>query len=272
MEKFSARFRVLVPAELLRYLDMFEQGGAETHRIAPTISTPFQPKGLSPGALHNHYVDLLLSAYTAKHALYSNQLILGVNRLDFLAYASAARGFVEMTAILRDYVVRKYKPLFDAGLRTGNVDLRQVISLHDQHLRGSRFDWDAWLSGNLGALFAEAQKRHSKKSDERVADSIRKKQVNVTTCVQKWAAEAPAVLVLYDLLCDFVHPNMGSNLAVASVENEHLVFGSINANVAAITVFVQTFPWLLSVCGKSFGEHITMLALSRYQPDELGAV
>lgn len=269
MQKFSAEIRSRCASELITFLDKFEEGTAEMARVAPSVHTALDPGKRTPPELHNHYVDLLISSYSAKYLLFAEQLLGGVNRLDFLAYAAAARSFVEMTAVLRHFMVKKYKPLFDASVKSGRIDLRKIIELHDQHLRGSRFDWIQWLEGDFGPLFEAAKVRHTKKADEKIADGIRQKQVNITTCVEKWAAEAPAVLVLYDLLCDMVHPNLGSNLAIASVEDQKLVFGSITQNVAAFDLFVQTFPWLVIVAGKSFSELLIQLAMTKYQDDEL---
>ncbi len=78
------------------------------------------------------------------------------------------------------------------------------------------------------------------------------------------------MLLLYDLLCDLVHPNLGSNLGVASVEDGKLIFGTVTKNVGAKDVFIQTFPLLLSVCGKEFGNYYGKLILMKIPPDELG--
>ena len=51
--------------------------------------------------------------------------------------------------------------------------------------------------------------------------------------------------------------------------NHRLLFGVITDNVAALDLFVQTFPWLIVICGKSFGKYIAALAMSKYEPDEL---
>jgi hypothetical protein len=269
MERFSERIRSRAPSEVHLYLDKFEEGSTEMQRVAPTLTVAFQPNQATPARLHNHYIDLLLAAYTAKYTIFAEQLISAVNRLDFLPYAAAARSLLEMTAVLRHFMVKKYKPLFDAGVKSGRVDLRKIIELHDLHLRGTRFDWEQWTAGNFAELFRVAKERHSKKADAKLAANIRQKQVSITTCVENWAADAPVVLVLYDLLCDLVHPNLGSTLAVASVEKGQLVFGTITENLAAFDLFIQTFPWLVIVCGKSFGEHIAMLRMSKYEEDEL---
>jgi len=266
---FSAQVRDAVHPGVVRYLDAFEQGARHLQAMCPHVAVAFEPPN-APRALHNHYVDLLLATYLAKYSLFAEQLVSGLNRFDLLAYGAAARGLLEMTAVLRHYVIRKYKPILDAGTATGTVDLRELITLHDQHLRGTRFDWDAFATGDLSALIKEAQIRlTSNRNAQSEIGAIRSKQVNVNTCIEHWAREAPIVLVLYDLLCDLVHPNLGRALAAASSEGGRLVFGRVTEHVAAMNVFDHTFPWLVSACMKSFGDYFEMLMFSKYTSDEL---
>ena len=50
-------------------------------------------------------------------------------------------------------------------------------------------------------------------------------QVNVQTCLQEWYRDSPKLESLYDLMCDLVHPNIGSAFLVVRAQDGKLVAG-----------------------------------------------
>jgi len=65
MERFSERIRSHAPSDIHVYFDKFEEGTAKMQRVAPTFAMAFRPNQATPARLYNHYIDLLLAAYTA---------------------------------------------------------------------------------------------------------------------------------------------------------------------------------------------------------------
>jgi hypothetical protein len=105
------------------------------------------PDDSDPRKLHNLYARCLLASYFSKFSELSSSLLVSIESNNYIIYALCARSLIEITAALRYYVLEKYKPLFDSG----NFDHQKIldlIKLDDQHLRGGRFDWESFLSGN----------------------------------------------------------------------------------------------------------------------------
>ena len=79
-----------------------------------------------------------------------------------------------------------------------------------------RFDWESFLYRDYVKLrdkvVAELTDKRQKKGPPAGQDSIIAPQVNVLTCVKRWAQQEPGVLIVYNLFCDLVHPNIGSAL------------------------------------------------------------
>jgi hypothetical protein len=100
----------------------------------------------------------------------------------------------------------------------------------------------------------DAVKQLSKKKEKNsVSEDITKQQVNVLTCIEKWAADAPVVLIAYNLFCDLVHPNIGSNFLVASVKNEEIYFTKYKGDMLGHHIFEESFPVLVSLTHKQIG-------------------
>lgn len=67
-------------------------------------------------------------------------------------------------------------------------------------------------------------------------------QTNVLTCIVKWAKETPEVMFTYNLICDFVHPNISSSFLVASINYKGLYFEPTKGKRFGDDVFEQNFP------------------------------
>ena len=114
------------------------------------------------------------------------------------------------------------------------------------------------------------QQLRSKKAKQKyVSDGIIHEQVNVLTCIEKWADQTPEVLVAYNLFCDLVHPNIGSAFLVASTSKTKLYFSRFKGKLVGKSIFEQSFPILVSVTQKPFGEFLLMLMATIWQDDEI---
>lgn len=123
-----------------------------------------------------------------------------------------------------------------------------------RHLRGTRFDWRSFLLRNYSKMKEDAVKQLSKnRGKNSVSEEINKQQVNVLTCIEKWATEAPVIMVAYNLFCDLVHPNIGSNFLVASVEAGKIYFTKHKGEMLGHQIFEESFPVLVSITHKQIG-------------------
>src|ERR1035438_5270261 len=148
-------------------------------------------------------------------------------------------------------MVYKYKPLFDKASLTPD-DKQTLINLDDQHLRGTRFDWESFLFQRYGQMKEDAARklREKKAKIKSASASYIQEPVNVQTCIEKWAEETPEVLIAYNLFCDLVHPNVGSAFLVASVANGQLSFSRSRGEPVGAGILQQSFPILVSATHK----------------------
>jgi hypothetical protein len=173
-------------------------------------------------------------------------------------------------ATLRYYIEHEYKPIFNKGSLTPE-DMRKLIEVDDRHLRGGRFDWESFLFARYGKLKDDAVRYLNDKKAKRksIVDGVIQEQVNVLTCIERWADQTPEVLIAYNLFCDLVHPNIGSAFLVASVSGGDLYFSRFKGEPVGGSIFEQSFPILVSVTLKPFGEQLMMLMGTIWQDDEL---
>ena len=266
--KISSEFRENCKQEVCVLLDHLENSIPHLQKMSEQLTVEWQPEQPTLKHAHNHYIDLLMAVYLAKHAAYTENLFSSLNRFDYLGYALNARSIVESTATLR-YYLGQYLPAF----QTGSVNLQELLKIHDQHLRGSRFDWESFISKDFNKMADDViQKISNKNSKVKLKESasrIQNAQINVLTCIRKWAREEPNVMILYELLCDMVHPNLGSTFLVASIKDGILNFGRYAGTPAGHNLFETTIGWLLPVGYKEFGNLLGALVLTKYQNDEL---
>ena len=234
---------------------MLCQGTVHLVRMAEKLEFPWRPDDSNPKRLHNTYVRSLITSYVSKFAQLSQAILDSVEKNHYLVYALAARSLIESTATLRYYTLAQYKPLFDKGNLTP-ADLRQLIEIDDRHLRGGRFDWDSFFFQRYEHLKNEAVKELESKKKKRayVSQGIIAKQVNVLTCIEKWAEVTPEVLIAYNLFCDLVHPNIGSSFLVASINENEVYFAPMKGRSVGRDIFEQSLPILMSVTFKPFSE------------------
>jgi hypothetical protein len=252
------------------WLDIFTKGAGHLSNCADSlVDNPWDITEVDPRRAHNYYVHCLVSVYFSKHAKLSNALLAALNNDDYLTYALCGRSLIEMVATLRYYVFCKYKSLFDKG-NLSHEDLQTLVKIDDKHLRGGRFDWESFASQGYAKLIEDTVKRiKAKKEGKPIKSASDLEQINVNTCMDKWAAEQPEAQMIYDLFCDLVHPNIGSNFLVASVCDDKLHFAQNKGAMLGHSIFEESFPLLVSIVSKPFGECLTMLMATRWQENEI---
>jgi len=238
--------------------------------MAQKLEYPWKPEGDNPRALHNNYARNLVTCYVSKFSDLSDGLLDAIEKRNYLVYALTGRAMIENVATLRYYIEHHYRPIFDKKSLTPE-DMQKLIEVDDKHLRGSRFDWESFLFRRYDKLKDDAvrhlkDKEHKKKS---IVDGMIQEQVNVLTCIEKWASQTPEVLIAYNLFCDLVHPNIGSSFLVSSISLGDLYFSRFKGEPVGRSIFDQSFPVLVSVTNKPFGEQLMMLIGTIWQDDEL---
>jgi hypothetical protein len=209
-----------------------------------------------PVAHFNAYIDFGISTYAAKLLELFESVELSIENERYLIYALSGRAILENTATLRYYSMHpdilaaseawKSKSLTDRVLRTANATL-------DRFLKGNRFSWDAFIEGRFTELTT-------------TPDQPDQAQVNSTTCLQKWFKESSKLEPLYDLFCDLVHPNLGSNLLVLGTLGNELRPGAKEAKSASLFIVA---PTLAGVIGsfETAKKSIERLAAQRFCPE-----
>ncbi len=240
-------------------IELLNQSTSSLKKMREKMEYYWDPKEENPLRLHNMYARSLISAYVSKYEQLCRVIINCQNDEQFLLYALSGRSLIESVATLRYYVLYKYKPLFDKGQLTA-LDMKELIEIDDRHLRGGRFDWESYLLKNYRKLKNDAQDYliEKKSKQKKQVDAINYEQINVLTCIGKWAKTTPEVLIAYNLFCDLVHPNIGSAFLVASMKDNHLYFTPSGDISVGKEIFNQSLPLLLSVI-KPFGEYLIIL-------------
>lgn len=251
-------------------IELLRLGTKHLSSMAKNLDCPWSLENEDPRKLHNVYAKNLITCYVSKFTQLSETILSSRENQNYLSYALAGRSLIEITATLRYYSLNQYKPLLDKGNLTMD-DMKRLIEIDDRHLRGNRFDWESFLSKRYKKLIEDATKQIANKKDKqkKMAKGIISEQVNVLTCIEKWAKDTPEVLIAYNLFCDLVHPNIGSSFLVASTSDEGLYFTPSRGRSVGSDIFEQSFPLLLSVTHKRFGEYLFRLIGTIWPEDEL---
>lgn len=180
------------------YLELFEHGAQHLSSMAEKLTACWSPNESDPRKLHNIYVLNLVTCCVAKFAELSRSMIDAVEKQDFLTYALFGHSLMENAATLRYCVKNKYAPLFAEKA----IDMEKLPEIDDMHLRGGRFDWEAFFRLDYSKLLLERQKTNSAGSGKGKGGSMGAQQgnpeaVNVKTCIERWSADTPEVMVIY---------------------------------------------------------------------------
>lgn len=262
------------PDDVPALLDILRTATAHVTKMAERLEFPWDASIDDPRRLHNMYARNLITCYASKVSDLSSAMLMAIDNSNFLAYALCGRALIETTATLRYYITVEYKPLLDAGPLDAE-GIRRLIEIDDRHLRGTRFDWESFLFRNYAKLKQDVVAQLEEKRKKRTwappvaQESVIAQQRNVLTCVEKWAQETPEVLIAYNLFCDLVHPNIGSNFLVASTSPEGLFFSRFRGEPVGRAIFAQSLPILLSVSHRPLADLLVMLMGTIWDDAEL---
>jgi hypothetical protein len=268
------RFEAGCSTQTLQLLEKLRQGNRHLTEMAANLNIGWAPDDSDPRRRHNCYARNLVCCYVSKVVDLSDSLLAGLERYDYLTYALCARSLIEIVATLRYYILHQYKPLLD-NPSLQFEDMMNLLLIDERHLRGSRFDWESFLYGNYAKITKEAAseiaaKKNKKRSSNKAQSSKKEaEQVNVLTCIEKWAEQTQEVMVAYKLFCDLVHPNLGSNFLVASMDSETLYFTKKHPELVGQQIFEQSFPILLSSTMQPFGQYLSALLGTCWNEQEI---
>ncbi len=191
------------------------------------------PSTQDPVDFYNSYIDFAVALYSAKCRQLYHAVATSLENESYFIYASAGRAIVENAATLRYYSRHSDLQALRTAWRTSEMCdalLRTATNTLDRFVRGNRFSWDAFIEGRFDDLTG-------KSSDEALS------QISVLTCLENWYREKPQVRSLYALLCDLVHPNVGSNLLALRVAQGRLLAAGEEGEYACGFVVVPTLCW-----------------------------
>jgi len=198
--------------------------------------SPF-PTTKDPPAFYNRYIGFAVALYLGKFRQLYEAVADSVEKEQYLVYAAAGRAIIENAATFRYYSLHEdLVALADAwGTPAMSANLLETAtSTLDKLVRGNRFTWDAFVARRFDEL-------------SNVADGDTPSQVNVATCLKKWYKDSPPLHGLYDLFCDLVHPNLGSNLLILRVGSEGLLAGSAEGQYGCDFIVLPTLVGLVGV-------------------------
>lgn len=256
-----------------QWLATFDKSAIHLGAMAEKTNTAWNPQAvMDPMALHNMYARSLVDAYAAKFSQLSRAVVAAVRSEQYLVFALAGRALIETTATLRYYVEKEYKTLMDLD-HLGAKEMSALIALDDKHLRGGRFDWPSFLAGRYEDMAAEAvrelETKKQKNVPKYVPPNLVAEQRNVYTCIEHWAREQPRVLVVYNLFCELVHPNVGSNFLIAFEHGGEVRFGGHLGVSIGARVMQQSLPLLGASVIKPFGLAMEKIIATIWADDEL---
>jgi hypothetical protein len=186
--------------------------------IAEKQKMPVDPPSRDADTAHNHYLKVTYNVQLLKFALIGDQLIYSIKHNNYLSYGLAGRSLLEHVAVWRYYLVERYGKILMSAKEVEFEHFLALIEAHHRFLFGARFDWSQWLSQDFEGLdkayLQSMQDKRNKKPPKPTSPVV---PVNVLTCVEKLAAERARFGVYYDMFCDMVHPNFGSNILLAAI-------------------------------------------------------
>ncbi len=188
-----------------------------------------------PVAHFNAYVDFAVAVYIDKFKQLYQSVATSIEHEWYLVYAQGGRSILENAATLRYYVRHED---FIAVRRAWESDtmndtlIRKAVATIDRFVRGNRFSWDAFIEGRIDELSKVPHQEHLA-------------QVHVQKCLRKWYKDSPKLESLYDLMCDLVHPNLGSNFLVTRSQDGKLVSGGRGGSNVSLFIVAPTLAGII---------------------------
>lgn len=184
--------------------------------------------------LFTAYIAFAVAVYTEKFKQLYGSIADSLNHRRYLLYAQSGRSILENAATIRYYARHKDLIALREAKRQGSIPkptLDAAITAVDRLIRGNRFSWDAFISGKFGEL-------------SKVPSGPQ--QVHVQACLDNWYKESPPIEGLYHLMCDLVHPNLGSNLTVIRThEGKFAACGDIGGYNYIMCIVIPTLAALV---------------------------
>ena len=159
-------------------------------------------------------------------------------RHDYLEYALFWRVMLEQTAVLVHIAV-KLAPLFENGYKD---DLSDFVSSVITSVAGGRFNWNEFVRVGFEGLLTNPEARKPQLN-----------QVNILTCVQRWGKIEPRIFLLYEILCETVHPNFGSNMLFMHEVRKSRGFSLKSPSDLGDFMVWNTFEEVCHVQGRALG-------------------
>ena len=131
------------------------------------------------------------------------------NTDNHLAWLVLGRSSLEYAAVTY-YYAKRFKQLRISGPDFEIGQLKAFEDLMLQYSHGTRFDWVASMAGNRDRL------------REKFSPPAASRAVNVMTALSHLAQRDERyrdVVIAYEMLSDFAHPNMASHVAVAQMQD-----------------------------------------------------
>jgi len=182
------------------------------------------------------------------------------NQSNLLGWVLFGRFSIELCSVYNHF----WQKLEDCGLLKTDYTIEQLNELERiliKYSHGTRFDWDALLGGD----FEKLKEKFAHTDQNKAA-------INILTAIDKLASLRPAfrdVRVIYDMLSDYAHPNMGSHSLFIKLADMDALTGkntlSLNADsMRAEFIIVGTLPQIatcLTYCGHLLQETAKVIKL-----------
>jgi hypothetical protein len=237
MIEFNPRFLAQFPPHLKPQLGQFAEfanGLQQSLRESPNLKWP-PPTDLREQ--FDYFVELALQANAAKGVALCGGIVGALNENNFLSVAVLIRALFEQVLLIREYWTEHLLPVISKCANTGQVgpsELQDLIAKLHSSVRRSRIDWENFLAGKLDSL-----------EDKEQMDNVGllKAAKAWTTTGKKLGVFTPSEL--YNVLCDFAHPNFGSALLCFS--SDGLRFAEAFEPAVGLKAFGILYPSLASL-------------------------
>jgi hypothetical protein len=201
---------------------------------------------------------LIPTLYLTKTIYYSRSIIENVNSRNLLVAFQSMRALLEVVAAVR-YTLEKMKPIIHECATRGTVTTKEAHQLNyhcDLLLHGGRFDWQAFFEEGAWAVL---EKKNKPRTKEERKQFERTRYLKVDTCMKSWSKGQPLAGFAYDYLCDLVHPNKGSNLAVIVEREQGPMFDVDWPAALGFLIFDKIFSLVVKLCADEFCESVHCL-------------
>lgn len=212
-------------------LDLFQKHAQTYAFVAKKQVLPVEPDTKDIDEAHDHYLKTIYNLQLKKLSTLGCVIVEAAKFGNAMNYSLACRSLLEHVAVWHYFLVHRYAPLFPNNQMSDDEyfdAFRGLVRAHREFLYGSRFDWQLWLSDDKTALervyldrLSEKKRKSKKKTSSPEIEAM--KSVNVLTCIEKLSASDPMFGVNYEMFCDMVHPNIGSNIFLCGLSQSGVI-------------------------------------------------